>query len=121
MAQSQLKRAVMCTMVYSLSSSEIEEFEAIFKRLDKNQKGTITVEEFKEAMGESLVMTNQEMVSMFKMIDSGQHGEIAYSEFVASLLQTRITMNEDVLRDVFDRIDKDRKGVITLEDFEDIL
>merc|ERR1719265_296126 len=108
-------------MAYSLSSAEIIEFEGMFKRLDKDNSGTIGMQEFLQVMNDNLVISSQEMKRMFNMVDSNGKGEISYSEFVASLLQSRISMHQYLLREAFDRFDTEKKGKITTDDMRHLL
>merc|ERR1719217_1697595 len=44
MSQSHFKRAALCMMAYSLNSNEISEFEDMFKKLDVDHTGMVSME-----------------------------------------------------------------------------
>jgi Ca2+-binding EF-hand superfamily protein len=108
-------------MAYSLTSEEISGIEDIFFKLDPNKTGEISLQEFFEVLKTHLVISNDEVERLFAVMDSNQRGKLSYTEFVAAMLQTRVQMNEDVIRESFDRLDKEHKGTISKTDLRNAL
>ena len=70
----------------------------MFKRLGKDNCGTISLSDFIGVMSDLMVIPSEEISQMFKVMDTHKTGKSSYSEFVASLLQTRFNMHADLLR-----------------------
>lgn len=115
-AASKLKRAVLCMIAYACTSEEISGIEKVFFKLDPEKTGEISLSEFFEVLKSHLIISNDEIDRLFAVMDSDHKGKLSYTEFVAAMLQTHVKMNEDVIRECFDRLDKDKKGVIHRDD-----
>ena len=69
-----------------LTKEDIEFLKNKFKEMDTNGNGTISVEEFSEALKkENLSIPHEEIVAHVKEADTDNSGEIDFNEFVAKI------------------------------------
>lgn len=92
----------------------LENLEREFKSLDTDGSGTIKLQGLKEALMRYLGTDDEEAERIFKKLDQSGDDEIHYSEFLAACLLTRLAMNESCIQDVFDKLDVDKTGVLTM-------
>mmetsp|Transcript_92816 Transcript_92816/g.194002 ORF Transcript_92816/g.194002 Transcript_92816/m.194002 type:complete len:629 (-) Transcript_92816:329-2215(-) len=117
---SQLRRAVMEVMAWSLSSEEQAAVREHFVRMDKSGQGTITLKELTQALTECGI--DEHLVEpIFQALDGAKNDEIHYSEFLAAMVSTRIAMHEDMLKSTFRRFDTNNSGYITVENLKELL
>lgn len=119
----QLKKTFLITMANTMDRQEAGALRELFLYVDTTHSGTITWEEFKDAMErvEGANADEQEIKELFSAIDHDQSGQIHYNEFVAANLESQGLINMDRLADVFDRIDTTGKGYISKDDLKAIL
>jgi len=123
---SHLKRAVLCTIAFTLDSSEIADVRELFLSLDKSQSGTISLVDFRDAMkGSDLAISTEEIRRTFHCLDHACHGCIEYSQFVAAFLQCSEKIHsqqfDGLVRDAFDKFDTDHTGFLTAKNLEEVL
>jgi Ca2+-binding EF-hand superfamily protein len=100
-----------------LTEEQILEFKEAFKLFDKDNGGSIDVDELKDAL-ESLgqVVTEESIQALVDEVDEDGSGEIEFDEFL--VLMSRQILNSDVVYDcekAFDIWDSDHDGRITVE------
>ena len=147
-----LKKAAMTAVAYHLNhvgkgvesdtQSELAELKEAFEYFDKNQTGTITMEEFRQAIEslsqfaksssevcerlEDLKRHEEKLNALFDGIDFNKTGYIDYSEFLAACLARKEGLRHEYAELLFDmlgrecgvrgRIDREGKGVIRVND-----
>jgi len=116
---SHLKRAVLCSIAYSLDSSELNELRELFISLDIKKSGTISMVDFKSHFKK--FCTNDEMKRIFNHVDHDHHGHIEYSEFVAAMLETTVGLDDNMIQDAFEKFDHEHKGYLTAANLEEVL
>lgn len=68
--------------IYSIPQSKVEEVVEAFKIFDKDNSGTITLDEMKKILLKYTTdFTENEIEEIFKLIDTDQNGFISYAEF----------------------------------------
>lgn len=116
-----IKRAACGLMAFSMTTDDMDELEAQFRKMDKAGNGTILLNELTEVLKTHLNMTEKEALSLFdKMDQTGDH-EIHYSEFLAASLQSRFLLQENVIREAFQKFDIDNTGFITVDNLRQVL
>ena len=110
---SHLCRAALTILAYSLTSTELEGLEQTFLDFDQSGRGTVTLEQLRDAMQARLDVSSAEVNRIFQRVDFMQKEEIQYTPFVAALLATRVKLHQDKVRDAFDAFDIEGKGFIT--------
>ncbi|EER18003.1 calcium-dependent protein kinase, isoform, putative [Perkinsus marinus ATCC 50983] len=120
--QNGIKRAALGMIALSMSRNEmLENLEREFKSLDTDGSGTIKLQGLKEALMRYLGTDDEEAERIFKKLDQSGDDEIHYSEFLAACLLTRLAMNESCIQDVFDKLDVDKTGYISVDNLRAVL
>jgi calcium-dependent protein kinase len=71
------------------TNKDLSELRELFKQLDKNNDGRLSIEEVKDSLKDQLgsfASSNQEIEDMILNLDTDGSGFIDYSEFVTSLI-----------------------------------
>ena len=89
-----------------IPESEIVNLKNIFKTIDKNGNGLISLDEMITGMSEfaKLGVTNlsdKDAKRLFDAIDVDNSGEIDYTEFIASFLGSKLSSDEKYLQQTF--------------------
>ncbi|XP_050370276.1 calmodulin-like protein 3 [Argentina anserina] len=122
-------RSVMTT-----KREEDPELKRVFATFDKNSDGFITKQELKESLKNIRVfMSDEEVEEMVKKVDANGDGLIDFSEFCL-LCQGQSIMSggeagsevsdvdqEEKLKEAFDVFDKDKDGLISVEELGVVL
>ena len=117
-----LKKLVLTFIASRLNNNEIKNLNKIFKALDKENNGSISLLELKNGLIELKKKFNvDDLIKIFDSIDCNKNGKIDYSEFIAATIDKKIYLDERKLLEAFNIFDKDKKGKISKEDFEKIL
>jgi len=98
-----------------------EEVLAEFKKLDTNNDGNISLQEFQHAfqtlLGQSL--TYQELRDLIAVFDDNQDGEIQFEEFRKMIESfANNPMTQVVMKSLFDQIDQNKSGKLERDEFE---
>jgi calcium-dependent protein kinase len=115
---SALHQTSMVAIAYSLPQCKLEESRAIFQSFDSNHNGSLSRNEFQEAMiacssvtSASHELTKDDIDKIFDAIDVNKDGSISFTEFLAATLDPR-DVDVDTLKTVFDLMDKEKKGIM---------
>ncbi|KAJ8771015.1 hypothetical protein K2173_023340 [Erythroxylum novogranatense] len=111
-----LKKIAILVIAESISEEEIAGLKEMFKMIDEDNGGQITLEELKnglERVGANL--KESEILGLMQAADIDNSGTIDYSEFIAAMLHLNKIQKEDHLYAAFSYFDKDgtRMGVGT--------
>jgi Ca2+-binding EF-hand superfamily protein len=124
-------------LVHGMSRQELTELVgSIFERMDQDQSGQLSKQEFVAALGSmELGLTRKEINAIMFQIDRDEDGNISYGEFVPfafdllqkltslRLLETELEQDElaKFLTDLFKARDTEMAGMLTAEDVRDLL
>jgi len=117
---SRFRKACFCMMAWSLSLEDRTRLRTQFLEMDKENRGTISLTEFKRVIEENYNLDNKETEAVFNSLDADQDDCICYSEFLAAMIQDRVQMHETLLRKTFARFDTDKTGKITLANLRNV-
>ncbi|KAL3642770.1 Calcium-dependent protein kinase 20 [Castilleja foliolosa] len=118
-AMNKLKKIAIRVIAESLSEEEIAGLKEMFKMIDVDNSGHITLEELKtglEKVGANL--KDSEIVGLMQAADFDNSGTIDYSEFVAAMLHLNKVQREDHMFAAFSYFDKDGSGYITKDELQ---
>ncbi|KAK6131622.1 hypothetical protein DH2020_034636 [Rehmannia glutinosa] len=118
-AMNKLKKIAIRVIAESLSEEEIAGLKEMFKMIDVDNSGQITLEELKtglERVGANL--KDSEIVGLMQAADVDNSGTIDYGEFVAAMLHLNKIQKEDHLFAAFSYFDKDGSGYITKDELQ---
>lgn len=102
------------------TNADIVQLRKVFQKLDYENDGVITVNEFKTALG-SMYPESVDLDNMFHGIDVEQNGIIGYSEFLAATVETMSDVEENKLREVFSVLDVNNSGYVPQKKLKEIL
>lgn len=112
---SHLKRAAMNILVKMATEDEVAELTKVFKRIDTDNSGYISVKELMDVINKQhMNMTEADASKMIKESDYAGSGQINYSEFIAATIDVKKFLNDSKLRSVFSLFDTDHSGQITV-------
>mmetsp|Transcript_9123 Transcript_9123/g.15943 ORF Transcript_9123/g.15943 Transcript_9123/m.15943 type:complete len:479 (-) Transcript_9123:616-2052(-) len=109
----------MCLMVVGqhLSTDDIAGLKELFKSIDEDKSGTITVAEMRKALSQwGHKISEAELSSLMSIADVDGDGLIDYNEFVASTMHLSKLEKEDVMQKAFMQLDRDGSGTISVDE-----
>lgn len=105
-----MQQAAMMSMSVQVSPAEVKELSHLFKQLDIDGSGTLTIDEL--IKGLDGFENKEKLIEILEGADTDGSGDINYSEFLAATMDDNIYLREDYLKTAFDLFDKDRSGKI---------
>merc|ERR1711907_858461 len=121
-AQNKLKKAALTVIATELSEESLKDLKEMFMGLDKDNDGTLTVDEMKKGMIKAGIKEIPDnLMEIMKEVDSDGSGVIDYTEFLAATLSRRQYMQEDIVWSAFRVFDLDGDGQITREELAQVL
>jgi calcium-dependent protein kinase len=117
-----LRKVVLTFIASRLRDEEVKNIKNIFSRMDKDKKGTLTLQELKTGLEESLSPEdNINIEKLFESIDTDHSGRIDYTEFIAATMDQKLYLKEEKLYEAFNAFDHDSTGKISIEDIKKFL
>lgn len=93
----------------------------LFKTLDKNNDGVLTVDEISSGLKELEFHTAKELEQVIKSMDTDGSGTIDYTEFIAASMDKAIYMKQEKLFMAFKALDLDGSGKISKDELKKVL
>jgi calcium-dependent protein kinase len=115
------RRACMSVMAWSLTNDERASVREAFLEMDTENRGAITLVQFKQVMEERFHIDDDRVVASFQALDQSHTEEIHYSDFLAAMVASRIKLHDELLAQTFRRFDIDNTGFITKANLVEIL
>ncbi|CAH9127727.1 unnamed protein product [Cuscuta epithymum] len=118
-AMNKLKKIAIRVIAETLSEEEIAGLKEMFKMIDADSSGHISLEELKrglETAGANL--KDSEIYSLMQAADIDNSGTIDYGEFIAAMLHMNKIQKEDHMYAAFSYFDKDGSGYITHDELQ---
>ena len=124
-AKSLWKEVVTYTRTLDIPEEKIAEYKEAFDMIDKDKKGTISVNDITKIMKNfGYPISRKEVEKMVAEMDTSGSGELDFEEFV-TLMQKQTQYidesDEDQVLKAFKSFDKDHDGKITMYEFRYIL
>lgn len=117
-----LKKACLMVIGQHLSPDEIAGLKELFKSIDADSSGTITVEEMRRALAQwGHKISETELQQLMAIADVDGDGLIDYNEFVAATMHLSKLEKEELLLKAFKQIDEDNSGTISVSELADSL
>ena len=114
-----LQQVALTAISVQASPEDIKELKELFKSLDVNGDGSLSLEELQKGLRDK--ENGDKMLEVLKAADTDGSGEINYTEFLAATIDANIFMREDYLRTAFNMFDKDGSGKIDNEEVINLL
>ncbi|KAJ8604645.1 hypothetical protein CTAYLR_006518 [Chrysophaeum taylorii] len=115
---SDLKRAALVVAAHHVDHRRTLDLRRTFEALDADDSGVVSANELRAALEH--VTAPCEIDILFGRLDYDQSGSVHYHEFLAATIEDDL-LDDEVLRDAFDRIDADDTGTITPANLRAIL
>jgi len=115
-----MKKLVCEVLAYTLIPEQIHDLREEFSKIDKDNTGEFTIEQFREALGSSAHLSEDEADEIFNDMDLEHDGKIHWHEFIAATL-SKCEYDERNLKLAFDRLDWEHHGYLTEEDLKEIV
>ena len=118
-----LQKLVLAYLVRNLNHETVDEASNLYCQIDYNNDGRVDEKEFVHHLKELIEKTGEKadenfLKSVFHNIDIDKSGTVEYSEFVAAAIDKEIVLNDNNLKDGFDFFDKNKNGLISIEDLQ---
>ncbi|XP_058743083.1 calcium-dependent protein kinase 17 [Vicia villosa] len=121
-AMNQFKKVALKVIASCLSEEEIMGLKQMFKGMDTDNSGTITIEELKQGLAkQGTRLTEQEVKQLMEAADADGNGIIDYDEFITATMHMNRLNREEHVYTAFQYFDKDNSGYITIEELEQAL
>ncbi|KAK7333888.1 hypothetical protein VNO80_30669 [Phaseolus coccineus] len=121
-AMNQFKKVALRVIAGCLSEEEIMGLKEMFRGMDTDNSGTITIEELKQGLAkQGTKLTENEVKQLMEAADADGNGTIDYDEFITATMQMNRMNREEHLYTAFQYFDKDNSGFITTEELEQAL
>uniref|UniRef100_A0A453HQR6 non-specific serine/threonine protein kinase n=1 Tax=Aegilops tauschii subsp. strangulata TaxID=200361 RepID=A0A453HQR6_AEGTS len=120
-AMNQFKKAALRVIAGCLSEEEIRGLKEMFKNIDKDNSGTITLEELKNGLAKQGTKLSDNEIEQLMQADADGNGLIDYEEFVTATVHMNKMHREEHLYTAFQFFDKDNSGYITRDELEQAL
>lgn len=125
------KKLALEAVAFSTPPAKLHELREVFKKIDVDDSGTISLKEFQDAMALHTEIPQERVVAMFQKMDelAANHDEVDYTTFLAATLESQEVMydamshhiNSASLHAAFNMLDRDHDGYITQPDFKMML
>lgn len=118
-AMNKLKKMALRVIAENLSEEEISGLKEMFKMIDTDDSGQITLKKLKvglKTFGANL--SESEIYDLMQAADFDNSGTIDYGEFIAATLHLNKVDREDHLVAAFSYFDKDGSGYITQDELQ---
>ena len=123
-AKEKLQQATLAYIVHFIyCNQEINELKTVFKQLDMNNDGKLTVEELKNGFKSyyGKIVSDIEMNQLMEHIDGDADGFISYEEFLRGTVNTKKLLEEKNLLCAFERFDLDGDGKLSKDELIKVL
>ncbi|KAK3205493.1 hypothetical protein Dsin_019539 [Dipteronia sinensis] len=121
-AMNKFKKVALRVIAGCLSEEEIMGLKEMFKGMDTDNSGTITVEELKDGLAkQGTKLSEYEVKQLMEAADADGNGTIDYDEFITATMHLNRMDKEEHLYTAFQHFDKDNSGYITNEELEQAL
>eukprot|EP00249_Psilotum_nudum_P006546 c19868_g1_i1 orf=311-1795(-) len=117
-----LKKLALKVVAKNLSEEEIVVLRNMFKDMDIDNSGTITLEELKIGLTKhGFNLAEMEVRQLMEAVDVDGSGTLDYLEFISATLQMNKLNKEEHLYTAFQYFDKDKSGYISVDELEQAL
>ena len=112
-----VQKSIINFTAFHLTSKETKEFVKMFKSLDQNSDGILSLDEIKQGIDKcNLGEKGENITKLFEEMDVDKNGLINYTEFISALMDYQ-KIKEKHLLECFNKYDSDYSGKISFDEF----
>ena len=119
-----VQKSVINFRAFHMTSTEAKKFIDIFKLIDKNSDGVLTLDEIKNGIEHckfNFNLNEDTVIKLFNDMDIDKNGLVNYTEFVSALIDYEKSVTLEHLIACFQNYDEDNSGKISFIEFCKIL
>ncbi|KAL3782935.1 hypothetical protein ACHAWO_011384 [Cyclotella atomus] len=118
-----LQKAALTWIATNVTNDEVAQLKDVFKKIDTNNDGTITLEELDECIKAAhfLPGLTSDLTELRQDLSLSGEDSLKWREFIASMIDTSQIMKEDNIRMVFEHFKKDDRDYLLLSDIADLV
>lgn len=119
-----VQKSIINFTAFHLTEKETKEFVEIFKNLDENSDGVLTIDEIAKGVEKGSFggkIKSDDVVKMFNEIDVDKNGLVNYTEFLSALMDYEKYIKKEHLLECFRNYDADGSGKISFEEFIEMI
>ncbi|MCQ2821395.1 MAG: protein kinase [archaeon] len=120
-----VQKCVINFSAFRLSDTETGEIVKMYKSLDENNDGVISIQEVSKGAKKSPYFKSKysmtDLSTMYYEMDVDRNGYLGYNEFVSALIPYDLVLTKDKILDCFQNFDSDRNRKIRLNEFLDMI
>lgn len=116
-----MKKAAVLAAAQHLNPSQMQGLRELFSSFDTNGDGQITFEELRQGLnshGAGAALSDNDIKTVMAATDLDGSGTIDYNEFLAATVNVALLQRKDILFRLFNEIDADGSGTLTVEEIE---
>ncbi|XP_061348838.1 calcium-dependent protein kinase 13 isoform X1 [Gastrolobium bilobum] len=116
------KRKALRVIADFLSTEEVEDIKDMFKKMDTDNDGIVSIEELKAGFqNNGSQLAESEVQMLIESVGNNGKGTLDYGEFVAVSLHLKRMANDEHIRKAFSYFDKDGNGYIEPDELRNAL
>ena len=122
LGMNKLKKAALAHIATHLTHKEVGALEEMFRAIDKDGDGTLTVNELQDALrsGNFSSEVNQELESMIETLGIDGKNSLNWKDFVTATVDKSLLFQEDKIKMAFNYFDRSHRGSITVKDLSQV-
>ena len=121
-ASSKFKTGILKIMADSMSEKELADLRAVFKELDEDGNGKVTVTELSHAMEKAGTSARkEELLALLKSADIDGDGTLSYEELLMTSVGRKISAKEERLWEAFSKVDLNHDGKLSAAEIQKVL
>ncbi|KAL7484310.1 hypothetical protein ACHAW6_009957 [Cyclotella cf. meneghiniana] len=119
-----LQKAALAWIATHVTNDEVSQLKDVFRKIDKNNDGTITLKELDECIENAahfLPGLTSDLRDLREDLSLSGEDSLKWRDFIASMIDQSQVMKEDNIRMVFEHFKKDGRDYLLLSDIADLV
>jgi len=123
MAMERLKKEALATIAANLTQEEIGKLESIFKTIDKDGDGKLSLKDLDQSLSDDLfpASVRENLNQLREDLSVSDSDTLNWRGFVAATMDKNLIMRDDKIRSVFDHFKRSDSNYILATDLEQLM